>query len=215
MLCASSEQSSAIRHNAGWSFSAVKSLNKSAYGNQNLILIGPMGSGKSTVGKRLAARLGKQFVDCDQQLEQDLNVDIRTIFDIEGEQGFRQREHDMLQKLCAMSNVVIATGGGCVLRKDNRKLLQAAGLVIYLRISVEHQLRRLRRDKSRPLLQLPDRRQRLQQLASERDPLYVDCADMVIATGEHSVVKMAAIVHDMLRHGALDCAAIQQQRQHD
>jgi len=215
MLCASSEQSSAIRHNAGWSFSAVKSLNKSAYGNQNLILIGPMGSGKSTVGKRLAARLGKQFVDCDQQLEQDLNVDIRTIFDIEGEQGFRQREHDMLQKLCAMSNVVIATGGGCVLRKDNRKLLQAAGLVIYLRISVEHQLRRLRRDKSRPLLQLPDRRQRLQQLASERDPLYVDCADMVIATGEHSVVKMAAIVHDMLRQGALDCAAIQQQRQHD
>lgn len=205
----------AIRHNAGWSLSAVKSLNKSAYANQNLILIGPMGSGKSTVGKRLAARLGKQFVDCDQQLEQHLNVDIGTIFDIEGEQGFRQREHDMLQKLCAMSNVVIATGGGCVLRKDNRELLQAAGLVIYLRISVEHQLRRLSRDKSRPLLQLPDRRQRLQQLAAEREPLYVDCADMVIATGEHSVAKMAATVHDMLRQGALGCAAIQQQRQHD
>jgi shikimate kinase len=186
---------------------AVSRLNKPTLANQNLILIGPMGSGKSTVGKRLAARLGKQFVDCDQQLEQHLNVDIGTIFDIEGEQGFRQREHEMLKSLCAMSNVVIATGGGCVLREDNRSLLQAAGVVIYLRITLEHQLNRLSRDKTRPLLQAPDRLQRLQQMATQREPLYTAIADVVVDSGGHSVAKMAAKVHSMLQQKFVGAAA--------
>jgi len=192
----------------------VSRLNKPALATQNLILIGPMGSGKSTVGKRLAARLGKQFVDCDQQLEQHLNVDIGTIFDIEGEQGFRQREHEMLKTLCAMSNVVIATGGGCVLREDNRSLLQTAGVVIYLRITLEHQLNRLSRDRTRPLLQAPDRHQRLQQMATEREPLYAAIADVVVDTGGHSVAKMAAIVHSMLQQMFSGTAA-SMTKQHD
>lgn len=199
---------SAIRHNADWKNVAVIRLNKSVLANQNLILIGPMGSGKSTIGKCLAVRLGKQFVDCDQQLEQHLNVDINTIFDIEGEQGFRQREHDMLKTLCAMPNVVIATGGGCVLRADNRRLLQAAGVVIYLRITPERQLRRLSRDQTRPLLQAPDRDQRLQKMASEREPLYAAIADVVIDSGDHSVAKMAAIVQHELVQKLAGSAAV-------
>jgi len=196
---ACSEQMPAIRHNAFWSIDAVNRLKQPLLANQNLILIGPMGSGKSTIGKRLAARLGKQFFDCDQQLEQHLNVDIGTIFDIEGEQGFRQREHDMLTTLCAMSNVVIATGGGCVLREDNRRLLQSAGLVIYLRITLERQLHRLSRDKTRPLLQAPDRLQRLQRMATEREPLYSAIADVEVDSGDCSVAKMAARVQRMLQ----------------
>jgi shikimate kinase len=174
-------------------------LDKSEHVKQNLILIGPMGSGKSTVGRRLAARLGKQFVDCDQALEAYLNVDVATIFDIEGERGFREREHQMLKRLCAMSNVVIATGGGCVARADNLSLLRENGLIIYLRTSVKHQLARLSRDKSRPLLQAPDRRQRLHEMAAQRDPLYTSIADLVVESGAQSVAQMAAHVSKLLQ----------------
>lgn len=206
---------SAIRHNAGWKCFAVNRLNLTDPAIRNLILIGPMGSGKSTVGKRLAARLGKQFFDCDQQLVQHLNVDIGTIFDIEGEHGFRQREHDMLKLLCAKSNVVIATGGGCVLRADNRELLQAAGVVIYLRITPQRQLSRLSRDKTRPLLQAPDRAARLQKMASEREPLYAAIADVIVDSGDHSVAKMAAIVQHQLQQKLADPTLATMAQQHD
>ncbi len=194
---------------------AMNRLNKSDHAMQNLILIGPMGSGKSTIGKRLAARMGKRFFDCDRQLEQHLNVDVSTIFDIEGEQGFRQREHEMLKSLCALSNVVIATGGGCVLRDDNRSMLQEAGVVIYLRISLDRQLSRLSRDKTRPLLQAANRRARLQQLATEREPLYAGIADLVVESGAHSVAKMAATVHTLLQQMLTPAPTTHVQGPHD
>ena len=144
----------------------------------NVFLIGPMGSGKTTIGQRLAGLLGLEFLDCDRELEARTGASVNLIFDVEGEQGFRSRETQMLEELAARDGIVLATGGGVVINAVNREILRRRGLVVYLKTSVEQQLKRLARDRSRPLLQTPDRRERLQRLAEQRNALYEEIAEI-------------------------------------
>ena len=144
----------------------------------NLVLVGPMGAGKSSIGRRLAGRLGLRFVDADRAIEEATGASVPVIFECEGEAGFRARERALLADLCAGRDQLIATGGGAVLEAANREALRQRGFVVYLRVGIEQQLRRLARDTVRPLLAGPDRRERLQQLAAQRGPLYEEIADL-------------------------------------
>lgn len=157
-----------------------------------LFLIGPMGSGKTTVGRYLARRLGLEFLDLDQEIERRCGVEVSRIFDIEGEAGFRSRETAMLDELSQRNGILLATGGGSVLSGRNRNMLSSRGLVVWLNTSVDQQLKRLERDQRRPLLQAPDRRERLQGLADARNPLYGECAHLVVKSANISPVQMAA-----------------------
>jgi shikimate kinase len=153
----------------------------------NLILIGPMGAGKTSIGRRLAQRLKLRFVDADVALEALTGVSVNLIFELEGESGFRERERELLDELCRERGQVIATGGGAVLDPRNRAALAASGFVVYLCTSVERQLERLQRDQSRPLLRAPDRRERLEALAAARGPLYQEIADLRFDSDHASV----------------------------
>jgi len=154
---------------------------------QNIFLVGLMGAGKSTIGKRLAEPMGKKFIDSDHEIERRTGVSIPTIFDIEGEEGFRTRETAVIDELTQQRGIVLATGGGAILRPENRSFLSARGLVIYLNASVDQLHRRTRMDRNRPLLQTDDPRARLQSLFDERDVLYREVADLVTGTDERSV----------------------------
>lgn len=145
-----------------------------------IFLVGPMGAGKSTVGRRLANALGRRFYDLDDILGRRAGATISTIFDIEGEAGFRRREAVLLDEYTRLDDTVLATGGGCVLVPENRQRLKGRGFVVYLKTPVDLQLSRLRHDTQRPLLQAPDRRARLEALAAERDPLYESVADLAM-----------------------------------
>ncbi len=158
----------------------------------NIILIGPMGSGKSTIGQLLAQRLNRDFYDTDFYIEEKTGVDIPRIFDVEGEEGFRQRETRAIEELVSLDNVVLATGGGSVMREENRKLLRSNSYIIFLDTSVEQQLERLRHDKKRPLLQTENPRDRLQQLLAERKPVYMELADLSIPTDRKFARRVAA-----------------------
>ena len=158
---------------------------------QNIFLIGPMGSGKSTIGKQLAKMFGLEFYDCDHELERLTGASVNLIFDLEGEAGFRLRESQLLKQLTEKTGVLIATGGGTVCNEENRRLLRSRGLVVYLQTSIENQLKRLSKDKSRPLLQAEDRKQRLLDLANMRNPLYDATADLVFSTRNSSVYSTA------------------------
>ncbi|MCG8014886.1 MAG: shikimate kinase AroK [Candidatus Thiodiazotropha sp. 'RUGA'] len=149
---------------------------------QNLFLIGPMGAGKTTVGRQLAEHFRKEFIDSDLEIQRRTGVDIPTIFEFEGEQGFRQREQEVIDELTQREEVVLATGGGAVIREQNRKVLSSRGLVIYLHCTVEQQFERTHRDKNRPLLQTDDPMAKLKSLMAERDPLYRQTADLLIST---------------------------------
>ncbi len=146
----------------------------------NLYFIGPMGAGKTTIGRRTAGLLDLPFFDLDHEIEKRCGAAIALIFDIEGEAGFRQRESAMLAELAARESIALATGGGTVLAEENRRLLHETGFVVFLQARVEDQLRRLSRDRRRPLLKAPDRRERLLALAAERDPLYCEIADYTL-----------------------------------
>jgi shikimate kinase len=159
--------------------------------DQNIFLIGPMGSGKTTIGRQLAKMFGLDFYDCDHELERLTGASVSLIFDLEGEAGFRLRETHVLKQLTAKSGVLIATGGGTICNEENRRVLRSQGLVVYLQTSVENQLKRLSKDKSRPLLQAADRKQRLLELASVRNPLYDATADVVFSTRNSSVYATA------------------------
>jgi shikimate kinase len=159
--------------------------------NQNVFLIGPMGSGKTTIGKHLAKKLGLDFYDCDHELERLTGASVNLIFDLEGEEGFREREKYLLKELTAKNGVLIATGGGTVCNEENRLMLRSSGFVVYLKTSIEEQLKRLSKDKSRPLLQAEDRTQRLKNLARVRNPLYDATADLVYSTRSASVYASA------------------------
>ncbi len=149
----------------------------------SLFLTGPMGSGKSTIGRQLARQLGVEFHDSDHEIEQRTGVDIPLIFEIEGEQGFRKRERAVIDELTQLPDIVLATGGGAILDPDNRDHLGQRGRVIYLHTPVDVQLARTSNDRNRPLLQTEDPRQRLEDLMEVREPLYRETADMVINTG--------------------------------
>ncbi len=144
----------------------------------NIFLVGPMGSGKTSIGQRVAALLGLQFFDCDHELEKQTGASVSLIFDVEGEEGFRARETKMLDELTSRTGVLVATGGGVILRAENRRLLQDRGTVVYLKTSVSQQLKRLARDRTRPLLQTADRRKKLEAMALQRNPLYQELADI-------------------------------------
>jgi len=162
-----------------------------AHTKANIYLIGPMGSGKTTIGRRVSEILEREFFDCDAELEQATGASVNLIFDIEGEEGFRERESRVLRELSLRENSVVATGGGVVLRPENRAVMKGSGLVVYLRTPVAQQLRRLRLDQTRPLLQTQDREKRLVELAEKRDPIYESLADIVFP-GQNRSVPVAA-----------------------
>lgn len=153
---------------------------------RNLILIGPMGAGKSTIGRLLAKELRLPFKDSDKEIEQRTGADIPWIFDVEGEQGFREREQAVIEDLCAVDGLVLATGGGAVMRAENRAALRAGGRVVYLHASVEQQIDRTSRDRNRPLLRAANPGKVLADLFAIRDPLYREIADVVIETDERA-----------------------------
>lgn len=163
------------------------STNNRKYQSGNLILVGMMGSGKTTMGRILARHLDKVFVDSDEEIQLRTGVTIPHIFDVEGEPGFRQRETDALEALVGRDNLVLATGGGAVLAEQNRVMMQANGIVIYLKANVHDLWLRTRNDKNRPLLQTGNAHAKLGELLHQRDALYQQVADIVIPTGRQSV----------------------------
>lgn len=156
----------------------------------SLFLIGMMGAGKSTIGRLLARALGFEFVDADREIEARSGVPITTIFEVEGEEGFRRREAAMLEELTQRRGLVIATGGGAVLREENRRNLRARGLVIYLQASADEIARRTSHDKSRPLLQTTDPRAKIVSLLGERAPLYAETAHLTFHSSMASPKKL-------------------------
>ncbi|WP_237059544.1 shikimate kinase AroK [Microbulbifer sediminum] len=160
--------------------------------NRAIFLVGPMGAGKSTIGKLLAAELQLPFADSDRVLEERTGADIPWIFDVEGEEGFRRRESDVLRELASGPVQVVATGGGIVLAEENRRQLRKHGLVVYLQASVDQLLERTSKNSNRPLLQVPDPRARIEELLRERDPLYREVADIICDT-DHCTPRQAAL----------------------
>lgn len=165
----------------------------------NIFLIGPMGSGKSTVGKQLSQLLNCPFFDSDTEIERRTGVSISWIFEIEQEKGFRQREQHVIADLTKRQGIVLATGGGVVLTPENCQLLANNGIVVYLTVSVEMQLQRTHHGReTRPLLNCPNPGDRLNALSQEREPLYRSIADFIYSTNELSPHKLALqIQHDI------------------
>jgi shikimate kinase len=170
--------------------------------SRNIFLVGLMGAGKTTVARQLARRLGKTFYDTDHEIERRTGVRVQVIFEIEGEPGFRAREAQMVDSLTALQDVVLGTGGGVVLKPENRAVLAARGFVIYLRAQPRDLYQRTRHDKSRPLLATDDPLARLEELHRVRDPLYREVADLVVDTGRQSV---GTLVESLLKRLPATC----------
>lgn len=166
---------------------------------RNIFLVGPMGAGKTTIGRYLAKRLGKNFYDSDREIEYRTGVNIPVIFEIEGEGGFRQREGRMIAELTQLNNIVLATGGGAVLAAENRQKLVQRGIVIYLYASPEQLYRRTAHDSNRPLLQTKNPLERLRELLEQRDPLYREVANITVKTGERPVKVVTNEVFQQLK----------------
>jgi shikimate kinase len=165
----------------------------------SIFLVGPMASGKTTLGKLLAKRLGLQFLDTDHEIEKKTGVSVRVIFEMEGEPAFRDRESKILETLSHQPSLVLATGGGTVLRPENRQILATRGLVIYLKPDIETQLKRTADDRKRPLLQNVDRRAFFQALQRTRDPLYQEVADVTVSVDNRPGKKMIEVMLSMLQ----------------
>ena len=155
--------------------------------NQNIFLIGLMGAGKTTIGRQIASELSLDFFDSDHEIEDRTGVTITHIFDIEGEEGFRRRETAALDELTQKKGIVLATGGGAILKPENRQFLMSRGTTIYLFADIDTLLERTSKDRNRPLLQTPDPHAKLEELFAIRDPLYRETADVIIDTGKDSV----------------------------
>lgn len=158
---------------------------------RNIFLVGPMGAGKSTIGRHLADELHLEFYDSDQEIERRTGADIAWIFDLEGEEGFRKREENIINELTDKQGIVLATGGGSVVNKAVRNRLSARGIVVYLQTTIDKQVARTQRDKRRPLLQNDDPEKVLRSLAEERNPLYEEVADYVVETDDQSARAVA------------------------
>ena len=165
---------------------------------RNIFLIGPMGAGKSTIGRQLAQMLGMEFMDSDSVIEERAGADIDWIFDVEGEAGFRKREERIINELTQGQGVVLSTGGGYILSKDNRNVLSARGIVIYLETTIDKQFERTQRDKKRPLLQNDDPRKTLEELAKIRNPLYEEIADITLQTDDQAAKLVATNIIEMI-----------------
>jgi shikimate kinase len=169
----------------------------------NIYLIGPMGAGKTTIGRLLAEELNKQFLDSDLVIEERAGADISWIFDVEGEAGFRVREQNVIKELTTLDNIVLATGGGAILAEENRKNLRRGGTVIYLMATITQQVERTRRDQKRPLLHnTPDPRGKLTSLMEIRDPLYREIADYVVMTSRRSPKAVSTEIIQMISSSA-------------
>lgn len=164
----------------------------------SLFLTGPMGAGKSTIGRQLSKQLRMAFHDSDHEIERRTGVDIPLIFELEGEAGFRKRESAIIDELTQLPNTILATGGGAILDPENRKHLSSRGRVIYLYASIDQQLRRTGNDRNRPLLQTADPRARLEELMAVRDPLYREIADLVIDTDGRRVRDVVRMIIQQL-----------------
>lgn len=163
---------------------------------RNIFLIGPMGAGKSTIGRQLAQQLNMEFFDSDQEIERRTGADVSWVFDVEGEAGFRDREEKVINELTEKQGIVLATGGGSIKSRETRNRLSARGVVVYLETTIEKQLARTQRDKKRPLLQVDTPRDVLEELAGQRNPLYEEVADVTIRTDEQSAKVVAnQIIH--------------------
>ena len=165
---------------------------------RNIFLIGPMGAGKSTIGRQFAQMLGMEFMDSDSVIEERAGADIDWIFDVEGEAGFRKREERIINELTQGQGVVLSTGGGSILSKDNRNVLSARGIVIYLETTIDKQFERTQRDKKRPLLQNDDPRKTLEELAKIRNPLYEEIADITLQTDDQAAKLVATNIIEMI-----------------
>ncbi|KPK10715.1 MAG: shikimate kinase [Acidithiobacillales bacterium SG8_45] len=165
---------------------------------QNIFLVGPMGAGKSTIGRYLAELLDRQFKDSDHEIEKRTGASIPLIFEIEGESGFRTREAAMLLELADEEGAVIATGGGIVLSEENREILKEKGLVVYLHASIDILYQRTRRDRNRPLLNDGDRRTKLEDIMRTRDPLYREVATLIIETDKRPARSVAKEIVDKI-----------------
>ena len=167
---------------------------------RNIILVGPMGAGKTTIGKQLAQQSGRDFYDSDREIEKHTGANIPLIFELEGEEGFRKREKNTLIELTQKQDIVLATGGGAVLDPDNRALLTKSGFVIYLSAPLAQLINRTSKDRNRPLLQTKNPRKKLEEIIATRDPLYREVADIVIETDDkpvRNVVKnLMSIIND-------------------
>lgn len=159
--------------------------------NNNIILIGPMGAGKSSVGRYLAKHLGMDFYDSDEEVEKKAGVDLGWIFDVEGEEGFHRREEAVIENLVKLSNIVLATGGGTVVTPRNRSLLSEKGSIVYLEVTLDYQENRVVNDSRRPLLQVKNRQEVLVKLQKERMPIYESLADFRVLTDNRTVRTVA------------------------
>ncbi|CAM5448435.1 MULTISPECIES: shikimate kinase [unclassified Thauera] len=164
-----------------------------------LILIGMMGAGKTTVGKELARRRKLRFADCDHEIVARTGVTIPTIFEIEGEAGFRRRETQMMDELTLEPDIVIATGGGVVIAPENRALMRERGVVVYLNVPPQILYERTRHDRNRPLLQVENPRQRIDELYRQRDPLYREVAHIIVDGGRTNPGTMVRLIEDALK----------------
>ena len=167
--------------------------------SRNIFLVGPMAAGKTTIGRMLADELGLTFKDSDSEIERRTGADIPWIFDMEGEEGFRERERQVLAELTTETGILLATGGGSIELEENRKNLRSRGIVIFLDTSIELQLARTKKDKKRPLLRTDDREKVLQDLKKKRDPLYAEVSDIKVFTGDSGSRKMISGILQSLR----------------
>ncbi|QTQ36282.1 shikimate kinase [Aromatoleum petrolei] len=159
-----------------------------------VILVGMMGAGKTTVGREYARRHRMRFIDCDHEIEARTGVKVSTIFEIEGEEGFRRRETQLIDELTHESDLVLATGGGVVLNPDNRAIMSERGIVVYLNVPTSVLWERTRHDRNRPLLQVPNPRERIETLYRERDPLYRSVADIIVDGGRGNPGGMVRVI---------------------
>ena len=159
--------------------------------SENIILVGPMGVGKTTIGSHLARKLKYDFVDSDTEIEKRTGASISLIFDIEGEEGFRKREAQMIGELTERRHIVLSTGGGSVLDETSRQNLRSRGYVVYLKASVDILYQRLKKSRNRPLMETEDKQKVIEELMAEREPLYLAVADVTIATDGRSAQDVA------------------------